>query len=269
MTKTDRSLCRIPYLRLNGPWRRTLVLGDVHGVWAAMQKWLSAVVFDERDLLILTGDMIDRGPDSAAVARFVRDTVNVFSVLGNHERRVAGVVRQTALPAWSQDHTLSQWPREEWEEWAKFFEGLPAVIETPHAVIAHYRLDPQRSLENQDPYHVCGVGGRMVHVETDPEDVPLLFHQMRGMLPDKPVCIGHQPHLQVDLDINGRLFALDTDAVRGGRLTGVVLPEKRIVSLPVDKNHYAWIKGTWKQSVRKRATPLALSTMGTKNRAIP
>lgn len=70
---------------------RTIVIGDIHGCFREFQALLQKVKFDrESDRLILLGDVIDRGPDSALVLQecqiLKRDMGERFiQLLGNHE----------------------------------------------------------------------------------------------------------------------------------------------------------------------------------------
>ena len=70
---------------------RTIVIGDIHGCFREFQALLQKVKFDrESDRLILLGDVIDRGPDSAMVLQecqiLKRDMGERFiQLLGNHE----------------------------------------------------------------------------------------------------------------------------------------------------------------------------------------
>ena len=68
------------------PGQRIFFCGDVHGDQVALQKQLSHVDFIEReDMLIFTGDLIDRGNFSAELIEFATCTPYVHSVIGNHE----------------------------------------------------------------------------------------------------------------------------------------------------------------------------------------
>lgn len=64
---------------------RDLVVGDVHGHLAQLQRQLDQLRFDPHsDRLFFLGDIVDRGPDSEALLEMV-DQRSCFSVLGNHE----------------------------------------------------------------------------------------------------------------------------------------------------------------------------------------
>lgn len=64
---------------------RDFVVGDIHGAFLLVYAAMGAVGFDpQRDRLFCTGDLIDRGPQSADVARFLAHPF-VHAVCGNHE----------------------------------------------------------------------------------------------------------------------------------------------------------------------------------------
>jgi serine/threonine protein phosphatase 1 len=234
----------VPYRHIAGPFRRTIVVGDIHGCWDEFRRLLEATAFSAEDVLVTVGDFMDRGPGSWDLARFFKQTPNAFSVIGNHERRVAGVVRGRSKPAWSQEQSLSLIPDGEHADWAAWLESLPAVIETPHAIVTHARLDPARALTEQDAYHTVAVGGAAVTIDLDGDGVPLWFRQMRF---DKPVCMGHIGYVRVALVPEG-LYALDTGAVRGGQLTAVVFPGGALVQTPVVRNYHDEAYKAWRSA---------------------
>lgn len=68
------------------PSGRDFVVGDLHGMRAALDRALERVNFDTaHDRLFGTGDLVDRGPDSLGCLALLSEPW-FYGVLGNHER---------------------------------------------------------------------------------------------------------------------------------------------------------------------------------------
>ena len=68
-------------------------IGDVQGCCAELDELLRRIRFNaDRDLLWLTGDLVNRGPQSLAALRRVRNlAANAITVLGNHDLHLLAV----------------------------------------------------------------------------------------------------------------------------------------------------------------------------------
>ncbi|KAI3399453.1 hypothetical protein diail_6929 [Diaporthe ilicicola] len=72
----------------DGRTKRLVIVGDVHGQKSSLEKLLGKIHFDKaKDHLILTGDLINKGPDSAGVVDLAIE-LGAHAVRGNHEDRV-------------------------------------------------------------------------------------------------------------------------------------------------------------------------------------
>ena len=82
-----------------GRAKRLIFVGDVHGQLSALQALLKKVEFDQGkgDHLVLTGDLVNKGPDSAGVVQLAMD-LGASAVRGNHEDRLLLVNKAMKRP---------------------------------------------------------------------------------------------------------------------------------------------------------------------------
>ena len=73
-THTLFEVMTVPYKQLTGPFRRTIVVGDIHGCWDEFWRLMELAEFGEGDALVTVGDFLDPGPGSWDLARFFRQT---------------------------------------------------------------------------------------------------------------------------------------------------------------------------------------------------
>lgn len=119
------------------------VIGDVQGCFDELQQLLEQLRFDPAsDVVWFTGDLVNRGPKSVEVLRFVRDLgARAVTVLGNHDLHLLAVAAhpkflrrhdtfQDVLAAPDRDSLLA-WLRrlplihvDESEKWAMVHAGL-------------------------------------------------------------------------------------------------------------------------------------------------
>ena len=62
------------------------IIGDVHGYFNTFQVLVEKLQLKENDIVVMIGDLIDRGPTSAHVVNYVKTTENFYCIRGNHEQ---------------------------------------------------------------------------------------------------------------------------------------------------------------------------------------
>ena len=62
------------------------IIGDVHGYFNTFQVLVEKLQLKGNDIVVMIGDLIDRGPTSAQVVGYVRTTEDFYCIRGNHEQ---------------------------------------------------------------------------------------------------------------------------------------------------------------------------------------
>ena len=69
--------------------KRTIIIGDIHGCIAELEELWGIVEPTKEDNIVPVGDLVDRGPDSPGVVRFLHSKLQegykVLPIMGNHE----------------------------------------------------------------------------------------------------------------------------------------------------------------------------------------
>lgn len=122
-------------------------IGDVQGCFDALERLLYACGFERaRDRLWFVGDLVNRGPDSLATLRFVRDFGDTaVAVLGNHDFHLLAVAAGHAKKHRSDtlDQVLAAPERDELLDWLR---QRPMLHLENNWVMVHAGLLPQWSV---------------------------------------------------------------------------------------------------------------------------
>lgn len=215
---------------------RIIAVGDIHGCADEFEQLLAKLNLTRHDRLILMGDLVNRGPDSARVLDLARAHAH-RALLGNHELRLLNY-RRTGDPTHLKrlDHaTLKQLTSAHWA----YLEQMPLTYAVPElsTVLVHAGFLPQRSWRSQPARVVTRI--QVVGPDGEP--------YKRSAYPDRPhwsqlwqgppfVIYGHTPsrepaHTRWSLGI-------DTACVTGGMLTACILPGRTLVQVAAREPYY-------------------------------
>lgn len=230
---------------------RRIVIGDVHGHYDTLMTLLDAIAPSEEDRVYFLGDLIDRGPKSAQVVEFVKES-DYTCLLGNHEQMVLeilgqGNIKGSALQAWlysggystvnsygedgiSQDHM----------DWMR---TLPTHLDLGDYWLVHAGVHPRLPIEKQTTEQFCWIREE--------------FHGMEEpYFPNKIIVTGHTitftlPGVAPGKIAQGRGWLdIDTGAYhpKSGWLTGLDLTNSLIYQV------HAFDRKVRKMSLEKAVT---------------
>jgi bis(5'-nucleosyl)-tetraphosphatase (symmetrical) len=235
---------------------RRIFIGDVQGCLEPLERLLAAVGFDvSKDRVYLCGDLVNKGPDNAAVLRRVR-SIGAESVLGNHDVEAVELVRGriATWPGHTLDDLLRAPDREELVGW---LESRPLAIDLKDVFLVHAAVRPTWGDLSAVPtmlrerYAAAVAAGRSPYQDDElrfavtarftdpfgrqpavdwPPPGPPYENWIDTYRDSRTVVFGH--FARQGLVIRDRIRGLDTGCVYGKELTAWIAEEDRIVSVP-------------------------------------
>ena len=126
----------------------TYAIGDVQGCYTELRELLDALAFDpSRDTLWFVGDLVNRGPASLDVMRFVRGLGDrAVAVLGNHDLHLIAVALGTQKTRRDDtlDAVLAAPDRDDLVDW---LHRLPLLHVAQGHALVHAGLLPQWNID--------------------------------------------------------------------------------------------------------------------------
>ena len=158
----------------------TLLVGDIHGCFQALQAVLAQANFNpQHDTLWLTGDLVARGPDSLKVLRYIHSLGDATRiVLGNHDLHLlaiyAGISRNKP-----KDHLTELLQADDCDQLLNWLRKQPLlqVDEEKKLIMAHAGITPQWDLATMQ---MCA---REVEAILSSDSYPLFLDSMYGDQP--------------------------------------------------------------------------------------
>lgn len=219
--------------------QRTIIVGDIHGCFDELLDLLDRVGATDDDLLLSVGDLVDRGPKPAEVVELFRTRPNSKALMGNHERK-----HVRSVFSYSQHVTKLQ-IGERYADQVGWMSSLPYFHETAEVRVVHWGLYPGVPLGEVPEDVLSGTTSGDVKLQERYGKRPWYeFYQ-----DEKPVVFGHSVVGPDPLVIQDRIFGIDTGACHGMRLTALVLPELKLVSVPARADHWVQVREQWQEPV--------------------
>ncbi|NOJ81987.1 metallophosphoesterase [Myxococcus xanthus] len=208
---------------------RTLFIGDVHGCAEELDALLTQCAWRPDDRVVLVGDLVAKGPDSAGVVRRAREQ-GFLAVRGNHDAHVLrwhagrGPRGKKLKPEHQQvldTLTPEDWAWLESQPLYRFFPELN-VVAVHGGLVPGVPLEAQKEdellnlrsiLPDGTPSKRVDAGAPWASLWQGPQLVIFGHDAMRG--------IQRHPHA----------VGLDSGCVYGGKLSAYVMPEGRLVSV--------------------------------------
>ncbi len=225
------------------PGHRVYAIGDIHGHLSLFEEMIATIEADDaargaaETTVILLGDLVDRGPDSAGViasARRWADRRRVRMLAGNHEEMfLRAFDEETALRHFlraggketlqsyfasaeeyrslSLDNLLARLPEIVPEADLDLMRGMEDLICIGDYVFVHAGIDPSRPLDQQRTGDTRWIRE------------PFLSHPER-----LDVCVIHGHTIRSDVVVHAprgwpNRIGIDTGAYQSGRLTAIGL----------------------------------------------
>ena len=237
------------------------IVGDVHGCMEELVQLTQKLGYETTDgedgwqvrhpdgrRLVFVGDLVDRGPDSPAVVRFVQSVVSSgagFCVAGNHDVKLArALMGKDVKVTHGLERSLEQLEGSTGDakrNIAQFLDGLVShfVMDDGKLVVAHAGLSEELQGRSSARVRTFAMYGETTG-ETDEFGLPVRYNWAQSYRGKAMVVYGHTPVPEAEWLNN--TICLDTGCVFGGKLTALRYPEKELVSVPAAREYYAPVK---------------------------
>lgn len=93
-------------------------MSDIHGQYGQFRNMMEQITLGKDDTLYVLGDVVDRGPASMKILKYMMANPNIIPIMGNHELMALPCLK-LLVPELSNDflHELSSQARQSFAEW--------------------------------------------------------------------------------------------------------------------------------------------------------
>ncbi|KAL7428174.1 hypothetical protein ACHAXM_001312 [Skeletonema potamos] len=243
---------------------KILIIGDVHGCLTELKLLIQKATTQQHQkkyqsrpnfrAIILVGDLVNKGPYSAEVIKFVRRQQekhhNMFAIRGNHDDR--------ALAAALGDEDCARKSQYDWvttkrgllsDEDVEWLAELPYTITIPSrllqqepqdgddaddepkqdVIVVHAGLIPNVTLDDQPTTAMTTIRDFITIPPDALDGEQTREHIAKAWKGPELIIFGHDA--KRGLQQEEYAIGLDTGCVYGKQLTGIILPEREVVSV--------------------------------------
>ena len=199
-------------------YNRIFVMSDIHGQYDLFLKMLDRIKLKREDLLVIIGDICDRGKKSYEIymkcMKMIKLGYNLKFILGNHEDMLLEDLEngypiryETEYSVFRNSKYFENKDMKDWHEenfleeieWlVKWLKNCPLIISGNENIFVHAGLDLKKVLEKQEKETVLWTR----------EEFWLMENVELEEYRDKNIYFGHTPN------INGRI-SKKTDRIKG------------------------------------------------------
>ena len=203
---------------------RTIIFGDIHGCLEEWQALMHMADVQPEDRLVSVGDIINRGPDTIGCVELAMRLPNFTYILGNHEIRFLNAWKQGRIPIGKPYDMQTVWQmRDGFDRYMNYISRQSLYLDLPEVLVIHAGLRPNISLEKQKVEDLTEI--RQLNAQGLP--------WYDAYSDPKLIVFGHWVRREPLIRPNA--IGLDTGCVYGGRLSALILPEQKIISVPAKK----------------------------------
>ncbi len=214
---------------------RTLFIGDVHGCADELDALLEVCAYRPGERVVLVGDLVAKGPDSAGVLRRARER-GMLAVRGNHDEHVLrwhhGLMPKGKKLKPEHKQVLETLTARDWA----FLESLPLHLHFPdlNVRVVHGGFVPGVPVERQEPELLLNL--RSITPEGEPSKKMEAGYPWASLWKGPELVIFGHDALR---GVQRYPFAigLDSGCVYGRRLTAYVLPDDRLYSVEAKRTY--------------------------------
>lgn len=202
---------------------RTIIISDIHSCALELRKLLQKVNYQkEKDFLLFIGDMIGKGPLPLETFLLYEQT-GALCIMGNAE---VAFLKNWQDPLYLKEY-IEPTKKAMGKHYQKFISeafSFPHFYETKNYLAIHAGLLPNKKPQEMDLEQLTKI--RKV---SNPQNKNQILAWYEFYKEQKLVVFGHWAALRGIVRKN--VIGIDTGAVYGKKLTALILPERKLVSV--------------------------------------